>query len=690
MEQTNREILDSFVQKTPADYQVVPLLPGRLVEEVPGYTGLLPAIAVNSNETNIAIPRWDTVSTIPGAPDLVTIQVAPYIDLSTLADEKAEDRYFDVNRPFYDRLIPNPPDPVLMEIPRTLRGAGVWLIRYKVDNDDTGVHVRSIPQLMVIDQTAPYMRPPTVPPAPQRPAGPGPFDRTWLASQPGQTGQFPIAYDAVQGLSPDDTVEVYLDDDETPIVFPGGITRVPISATTPVTIPLPLSAVLALPNGPYRLRYRLYDVVGNPSYVSRSLSLPELGTAAPPSGFGALTVDFAVPGDNLINIADVESAAGLTVRVPTYLNVQPTDAITVTLTSANGSSIPVTVPVGTSTFPVPVQFTPNNVDTLYGPLPRTGLTAVTASYVINRGGASFPPVPALVPFDVDLSFAGPGPRPPGTTPNPNLLQVQTHAVRPGGVLGPLDHLEPQDVNRPAVARVPMWTAAPTPAATVPFTITLFYGTQSYSQLVTVPPVTGFVDFPIPFSVIRALGGPNQVTSYTITSVASPNNPQYSAPQTVLVQNAILLMGAPSIVGASVRANIVSCASLVPTNTGVLRINVPGSEYLEFPGTVNIRYEGFRNDTLTGTPDIDLTKSFPVPTANAAVIGWVQDFGTATEVFNGLYPTRATLGMGSLRVTVSTQYQGSPVSSLPVSNVVRGTRPGTGAVSYYCETGVVPT
>lgn len=689
MELTNREIIDNFVPKLPTDYAPALFDIAALEDEVPGYTGLLSRTGSKKQLTNYNIPLWIGASTDPLEPDIIIVEIAPYIDLTGL-DLLAENAYFTANSSRFQHSLSNMPDPVPLPIPQAYRAPGLYLIRYLVIAGDSKNPNSSVAQLLVVDQTSPYDGPRVKPPAPQPPAGmTGPLDRAFIASQPNQTVNLPIPYSALDGLSPDDTVEMFFGSSDRPYVFtpaPGTDTKYRLDPAVPPSIPLPLRVVEAEKRGNYTVRYVISDVAGNPSEISYSLDLEDLVEAPAPSDFLTPQVELAVPGDGLINIKDVTDANGVRVLIPAYLNVvRPTDQLVVTLSSSFGS-IPITVPVGNTPFPIPVTFTSANMDTLYG-LRAAGKSRVpvTASYLVSRGTSTYPVAPLSTPFDLDLSVVGPAPTPPGDI-NTNLPPVVVQAIRAGGTFGPPDHLEAADVNLPARALVPLWTAAVLPQDSLPFTVTLNYGGRLYPQTVTAIPAAGAIEFQIPFADIRTLGGPTQPAFYTLTSLASAN-PQTSPTTTITVDSVILQMSAPRVLN---NTGTLNCDSLRPINSGNLVVHITGSEYLTAGQLVSVTFAGYQNNTSSGAAVVTEVRAFSVPDDVAARNGFEVTFpASSTLLFDPINANRSLLTNGSATVTTSTQYLGSTVSSLPATYRVRGFRPATRSANY-CAGGAVPT
>lgn len=684
MDRTNRDIIDGFIPKVPANYTVMRLEPGTIVGQVPGFSGLLNRSTAKSQFVTYNIPLWDLASTDPLTPDRITIQIRPYKDIPVfpaghasagLPDPDAEDLYFS-SVPGFTVQVSSPPDPYPVSIPEEYVQNGAWLIRYRVYSPDTDTTNSSVAHLLIVDETAPYDRRGDRPPAPTLPLNlPGPLDRAYFQSQ--GTVNFPFEYLLEDGLSPGDWLEVYFGDSDTPIQFPSG-PRILIDPAQPTVCPVPYSAVLAETRGNYSVRYRVIDATGNPSQESYRLTLGNLGADPVPTDFLPAIVLLAVD-DGLIDIRDVADNNGLIVRIPPYTNpVRPTDSITLTLTSVNGS-IPLTLPVGATGFP-DFQFTPANMTTLYGPGP--GSVPVTATYTVTRGTNTYPTPPLSTPFILNLDHVGP-------ILVTDLLPVVVEAVRPNGVFGPPNHLELVDVNRDARFRIPLWTTNNRPETILPFTISVVYGGRVYQQDVTSINAAREVIIPLPFADIVTLGGPTQPVFYTITRPGNPNSAT-TPPHDVIVDSAIRRLGTPNVLGTIGINNSAGCNSLSPVNTGSLRVFIPGSDYLSTSEPVVVTYVGYQNDTTTGTGLTPVVRSFNLPNDAARRVGFTVDLGTALELFNPIHSNRANALTGSALVTISTQFLGQTISSTAQAIRVRGRIPGPAGTSYYCSGATIPT
>ena len=124
MELTNRQIIDAFVPRAPSDYTPERFQLGVFADQVIGYTGLLTRAASKGQSTNLNIPLWDGASTDPAAMDVLTVEIAPYLDLSGL-DVDAEDAYFGSSSTRFQRRLTSQPDPVPVAIPQAYRPPGV-------------------------------------------------------------------------------------------------------------------------------------------------------------------------------------------------------------------------------------------------------------------------------------------------------------------------------------------------------------------------------------------------------------------------------------------------------------------------------------------------------------------------------------------------------------------------------------
>lgn len=711
MDRTNRAIIDSFVERDIFFYTPPAYNPGTFAEEVPGYRGLLTRAGSKSQSTTFNIEQWIEAE----IGQIIDVQIVPYVNLDTLPpppepdkdpdDEEeedpsappapvltpeqkvaaAEDYYFDTNGSRFRRQVTSLTDPIQVDIPQGFRPPGLYLVRYRVWELGAKSSNTSVPQLLIVDETSPYDKPRVSPPAPLMPLGLPPgatLDEAFFRTQPNNTVFFPIPYAEAQGLAPGDKAEGYFGSSDRPFAV-GTDTQYEFDASRGPGILLPWDVVQAESRGVYTLTYRLYDIGGNPSERSFSLNLDSLAQAPEPTDLRTPRVILAVPGDGVIDRADVVAQTGTTIWILPITNALPTDTIELTLTSTSllppvTRSLP--TPVGTAN-PLFITFDSAAMDALYGDRAvNKNRVPLVASYVLRRGTKTYPDTALATPFDLDLSVPGPNPTGPGPL-NTNLPLAIVRPVRPASDTAPItdNHLEARDAGRGAIARIPYWTGAVLPADSLPWTYTLHAFGKQYPRTVTTLSASGYEEIPISFNDIKAAGGPSQIAYYTITSAASAN-PQNSGPTTVIVDSVIMQMDPPVVLRASGTPLTLTCDSLSPANTGQIGVHISGSEYLAANQTVSVRYQGFAN----GVSVVDISKNFVVPSDVAARNGWDVVFDESSVVlFNPLTPNRGSTATGSATVTVSTVYQGQTVPSRPATYRVRGYRGATSRINY-CE------
>lgn len=710
MDRTNRAIIDSFVERDVDFYIPQAFNPGTLAGEVPGYRGLLTRAASRSQSTIFNIELWLE----PAIGQLIDVQIVPLVNLDTLPpppepdkdpeeeeeeddpsvtpapplteDQKkaaAENYYFDTNGSRFRRQVSSLTDPIQVDIPQGFRPPGLYLIRYKVWELGAKSFNISVPQLLIVDETSPYDQPRISPPRPrlplELPAG-ATLDEAFFRTQPNNMAFFPIDYSEAQGYAPGDKLAAYFGSSEEPYAI-GTDTLQEFDASRGPGIYLPWDVVQAETGGVYTLTYRLYDAGLNPSERSLSLNLNSLAQAPVPTEFRAPLVALAVPGDGLIDRADVVTQRGTTMEILNIPNALATDIIDLQLISTSFTP-PITLsrptPVGTGRF---ITFDSDAMDTLYGGRAvGKNRVPIVASYVLRRGTNTYPAVALETPFDLDLSVPGPNPTGPGPV-NTNLPLAIVRPVRPASDTAPItdNHLEARDAGRGAIARIPYWTGAVLPADSLPWTYTLHFAGKHYPRTVTTLSASGYEEILISFNDIKAAGGPSQIAYYTITSAAS-GNPQDSGPTIVKIDSVIMQMDPPEVLRASGTPATLTCDSLSPPSTGRLSVHISGSEYLAANQTVSVRYQGFAN----GVSVVDISKNFVVPNDVAARNGWDVVFDeSSVALFNPLTPNRGSTATGSATVTVSTVYQGQTVPSRPTTYRVRGYKGATSRINY-CE------
>ncbi|OIN52079.1 hypothetical protein BFL40_14640 [Pseudomonas costantinii] len=664
---------------------------GVFEDAVAGYTGLITSAAGKALVANFDITRWVPFSTDADFPDFLTIQLAPYTDLSKFPTEADEDKYFSDNSRGFTVQISNPGPIIPVPIPKSLRSAGVYVVRYSVDNPDLGNTSFSEPQLFIYDDKTPYTN--ETPPAPQPPSPlPVPFDRAFFASQPNETVFFTIPYDALKGRSEDDYAETRLGflDWPTPIDPPDPETKFKLSndPAIPATIPLSLKTIEAESDGNYRFAYRVCDVAGNCSDWSNAYRLTQVGVAPVPIDLLAPTVELAadaITTDGLINRADIAQVGGMNVGILAYTNIQrssPSDIVRIRLTTANGVVDLTPITVGASTFPLRASATVAQLTTLYGN--ARGNLPLTVSWSVDRGGVIYPSALSTT-INLDKSVVGPPPV-DDTDVNPSLIPLVVNAIRANGLFGPDNHLERVDANLPARARVQLWTVATTPENSVPFTLTLVYGSKTYAQLVTAIPVSRAIDFTIPAADIISEGGPTVSAYYAITTAGS-TNPQRPTLTNVIVDSVFKRMDAPVIRNTSGTRKTINCPCFVPVNSGALKVFLPPSVYLQGGSILTLTFEGFSNNTNTAPIVVTHTQTYSVP-GTAAASGFEVDFGSFATLLKPIQPSQAFVNMGSANIRSSVQLPGETVSSDDAIHRVLGVRVGTTS-PVYCDGLPVP-
>lgn len=685
MDKTNRDIINGFVPKLITDYAPQRIPAGAFTDEVPGYTGLLQYSAVKGQQTDLVIGNWDTPSADAQFPDNITVRVRPYRALTNM-DQDAEDRYFD--RGGLDWTIQvSSGDPILtIPLPQAVYPPGVWLVSVKYEDFFGSSRNTSVAQLLVVDDTAPFERSGVRPPALRLPAGvSNPLTRADFLSAPNQTLNLEIPYTAADGYSPDDQFEVRRNG--VLLTFPPAGSRLPITLTTPPTVPFTLAMYDAAP-GNFPITYQIIEVTGKASQESESLFLGDLSQVAAPTGFGPLTIDNAVPGDHQFDRREMGLATGLRARVPAIQNVLPTDTITVTLSGGAGGPFSITQTVNASTFPISFDFSEANLLALWGTGP--GDVPITATYSLTRAGSVFPAAPLSVPFNLNLKQVGPNPNPnpPGANGvNNDLLPVVVQAIRSPGVFGPDNLLEIGDVNRDARAVIPYWTAPELIDTQLPVTFTVNYGGQLFPLTVTSIDPARQVVIPIPFSAVLNAGNGTVQVSYTVTSPGTSYS-QRSPDTPVSVFSAVRLMDAPIVQGTVGygTSRAVGCGSLV---NGFLRVDIPASRYLSLAEQVRVTFTGYQNNTATGVALPPVVKSFSLPGVAAITTGFTVNLGTSTELFDPIHATRLLRTVGSATLTYETISGGATVGSRTTTILVRGVAPGQQGVSSYCSGVIIP-
>ncbi len=695
----NRKIIDDFATAILAGSYSGRLETATIVGEVPNFTGLLFRETTLGDTINISIPLGSGVA----VGHTLAFDVAPY-DVTkpvVFTNDDEETLYFSGGRSYTAYTFTAiPTAATVVPVPKALFASGVQIIRYSVGGDPLlGNRTYSVPQLVIIDGVSPYALQTSRPPAPRPPSPlPVPFDRNYFASQPDRKVMFTLDYDLPQGRQEGDYVQFGFGDLDEPI---------PIDASSPETkhplpsdpavvpsIPLSLDTIEAATNDNFRFYYRICDVANYCSEWSNKYLLTDVASGPAPTDLKAPLVDHAVPGDLLINRADVALESGLRVLIPDYTNPQrstPTDTYRVTLTPAatpGFTGAPVQLadrPLGNTAFPVPVLATPAQLQTLYGN--AVGNLSITVSYEVLRGTNSYP-VAATTVFNLDLSLIVDAGTIDGQEGNPNFLPVIVNSVRGPGLLGPDNILQREDTGRPAVGRVPVWTAAKTPANALPFVVAFNYASYTPPPLtistVADIPADGFFKFDIPWDIIRTFGGPEQYAYYTVRALGSTNQQSPLLETTVTVESVFKRMDRPIVRRAT---TTVLCSTMTPSNTGVLNIFIPPSPHLQSVTSLTLSIEGFRNSSQTLPSVATITPSFTVP-ISAATQGFDVTVNAPGAFFKQIQNNRSVTA-ASLRITYSVALPGEVVNSDPSNYALNSIRPGPITAPLYCDGTPVP-
>ncbi|MFL1551224.1 hypothetical protein ACWHY4_17495 [Pseudomonas sp. E2-15] len=704
MNVANRKIITDFETAILARNYTDRFAPATFLGEVPNFTGLLYRETALGDTITVTIPLGTGVL----AGNTLTFEVVPFdvtvpFALPTPDVEATDSPYFLTAKTYLAfRFLADPIGDTVVSLPRSLFSSGVHLLRYGIGDDDptVGNRTMSVPQLIIIDGVSPYDLPRIAPPAPVPPQPlPVPFDRNYFASQPGRRVMFTLPYDAARGRQEGDYAQFRFGELPYPIPIDStsAETKYPISndPAVAVTVPLSLDTIEAAPNGNFRFSYQLCDVANYCSEWSNVYLLNDVAMGPAATDFLAPQVLHAVPGDNLINRADMALEGGLQVLIPPYTNPQrstPTDTFRVTLTptaTPGSTGVAVTLadrPLGNTPFSVPVLATPAQLATLYGN--AVGTQQVTVSYVVIRGGVTYP-VAATTIFNLDLNVIVIPGTTDGTDANPNLPPVVVQPVRPAGETRPNNRLERVDNGRDAVGLVTLWNVATLPAAATPFVISFSYGAYSAEKTFSTPadiPANGIVEFPITWDTIRALGGPLQIASYTVRRTTSTNQQQPLNATEVTVESVFRRMNAPIVRRAT---TTVVCSTLDPLNTGILRVFIPPSVNLDGATNGSITITGYRNTSQAAPVAASTTIPFPNPLPlSASTLGFDLTFPSPGAFFKQIQNARS-VNAASLRLIYSVTVAGELVNSDPADYRLNHIRPGPITSALYCDGTPVP-
>ncbi|MFN3356572.1 MAG: hypothetical protein ACK418_11245 [Pseudomonas sp.] len=682
---------------------------GTLEGEVKGFQGLIYVEHAVSPNLRFTVGPWQDMSTDPAQPDKLKVWISTSEDIDP-----------DRQLPFVSLDVVAPPEQVSINIPIGLRPEGIHWLMIEVFSAATFNTSRSIPQPLVIDRTAPYTGYRGAIPAPVRPADmPASAGKDYFDSH-GGVAQYTIPDYPAYGKAPGDWVLVYLNGSDTPAQL------MPIDPTDPqdpaqkwvlpddLSFPLSWDVVASLlPGGvgPLTVRYELYDAAGNPARLSSS-SLPVTISNLPdPELFLPPTIDRAVPGDNLVDRNDTALDGGMILRVPEYKNFVRGgggDAIIATvMVGAKSVTLPA-VPLGSTAFPVPIQVTLAQLLTVYdvaqGPVP------MTVSYLVQRGTSTFPLPPTPAPstsVNLDLFFAaGPEPTDPPSLVNNDLLPPHLYGQKADGTYEPTelptnpgvpnpntDMLTREHANRPAQARVTLWSKPPLPGVS-DFLITLFYAGKQVSET----PVSGgtpgqVINIPVPWSLIQAEGNGTKTLSYKVS--ATGTNFQLSPQTSVDVQANFKYLAAPLIkrlAGASATSQgAVNCDSFLPKSPpGDLDLTVPPSEFFVAGDKIKVTIQGYSDNLGTVlVPGATVTVETPPWNAVTYRDGIPVKFSNYLQSLKLVQPDSSKRSVGSLRAFYEANLvpEGLTKSdeARPAARVIRV---GTGGY-FYCDGTATP-
>ncbi|SDU94006.1 hypothetical protein [Pseudomonas mucidolens] len=681
MKRETLEAIRNFQNERKANAQdpVVYLPDGKYEGGVEGFPGLISREFAAAEEMDFVMPRWEDFSTDPARPDKVWLYIKP-------------DDEIDFGEPFLSFSVSSPPATgILGNIDLARRAPGIHRVKYKVEVTNLGNISESDPQLLIVDLTPPYDGLPGPIPAPVPPADlPPSVDISYFQSQTDQSAWFTIPDYVAHGRAPGNRLQLYYGNSDYPYPPVAGNPETFWLLDADLKFPLPLVVVQALGDGLQSLRYEIYDAAGNPSRRSAKFDL-DIGLSPAPTDFQLPIIDHAVPGDKLIDRADVVKEDGMRVRIPEYQNFQrgaDGDEIIVTLTTSVGAQTLPAQALGDNAFPVEVHTGYSTLEDLYGA--TVGLLQLTVSYVIKRRSVTYPSG-LTTDTDLDLFVVGPTPTDPTDPVNHDLLPVVVRGTDAGGIEGPDNELNPEHATRPANARITLWSAAPTPDAR-PFTIYLWYDGKPVSQqLVTNGSAGQVIDMEIPWSLIAEQANGTKLVHYTIGTADSTNR-QFSPDTSVDVTANVKSMVAPQVLNLSgSSAKFINCLSFDPvTPPGAIEVHIPTSEYFTLGMIVTLYWQGYSDDAGT-IPVIDTgTELDSVPLTQPMIYnGFTMRLGPYEEIYKPIQPTRDDRTSGSARLYYSIVLPGDElVNSAEAVEMVRGQKAGSGS-TVFCDNTPVP-
>ncbi|AZF15738.1 hypothetical protein [Pseudomonas sp. R3-18-08] len=674
MKRQTLDAIRNFQNERKANPSLLALPDARLEGEVPGFPGLISKSVALAEDMMVSIPRPDDFSTNPLEPDVYTLWVQP--------NDQA-----DWANPIIVPAANVPATGLEINVVRGRRPVGINKLKYRIDVFSVGNSTESSPQLLIIDLEPPYASWVGTIPAPVPPVDlPESVDADYFLSKPNQTAIFRFPDYVGQGKAPGDRALLYFANSDEPYLPVPGNPDPFWTIPADLSLPLPLSVVQNHPDALHSLRYVIVDAAGNESRLSGAFNL-DVSLFPRPGNFREPTIDLAVPGDGLINRADVAALNGAIVRIPQYDNVlRADDELIITLTTSLGTQTLPGFPVGSAIFPIPVHVDYATLVALYGA--TLGLLPLTVSYAVKRRSVSYP-AGLTATTDLDLFVVGPTPEGPDPI-NTKLNPVRVIGVRLDGTEGPDDNqLTPAHASRDAIGRIRLWDEPPTPDAR-DFTIKLFYnGNMVDSRLITGGVANEEVDMVIPWAAIfDGKNGTNKLAYYTIESTGTTNSQQ--SPLTPVNVTAIVIsLDAPRVRNLNA-AGFINCDSFRPVGPppGDLVVFIPPSNEFRINMVVTLHSQGYSDDL--GTTPVGAAVGLATRTILTETdinLGFEMNLGPYATIFKTIQPNAAARLMGSMKLWYSIP---GPLDSDETLHRARGHRAGApGTPGTFCDGTAVP-
>jgi hypothetical protein len=677
MKRQTLDAIRNFRNERKANPGLFALPDARLEGEVPGFPGLISRTVALREDMMVTIPLPEDASTNPLEPDVYTLWVQPNDDADWV-------------NPIIVPASNVPATGLEINVVRGRRPVGINKLKYKVEVYSVGNSTESNPQLLIIDLEAPYTSWVGTIPAPVPPVDlPAQVDADYFLSKPDNTASFAFPDYVGQGKAPGDRALLYFANSDEPYLPVAGNPSPFWTIPADLRLPLPLSVVQNYPDDLHSLRYVIVDAAGNESRLSGAFNL-DVSLFPKPSNFKAPTIDLAVPGDGLINRADMAVLNGAIVRIPQYDNaLRADDILSVTLTTSLGTEVLPDFPVGSATFPIPVQVQYATLIALYGA--TIGLLPLTASYSVKRRSVSYP---AALTATTDLDLFVVGPTPEGPDPiNTKLNPVRVRGVRPDSSEGPDDNqLTPAHATRDAIARIKLWDVPPTPDSR-DFTIKLFYnGNMVDSRLITGGVANQDVDMRIPWAAIFDGKNGTKLAYYTIES-AGTTNLQQSPITPVNVTAIVISLDAPQVKNLNA-TGFINCDSFRPVGPppGNLIVFIPPSDEFQIGMVVTLHSQGYSDDS--GTTPVGAAvgaATRTILTDSDKNLGFDMNLGPYATIFKTIQPDAASRLRGSMKLWYSIVMSGgATLASDEALHRARGHRVGSpGTPGTFCDGTPVP-